>query len=300
MLCIAETKIDEYFQTAQFILPGYHKPYRLDVTDKQGGLLVYIKSHLPSKPLSTHNISNDIPFELKLRKEKWMFVCIYKPPKRNNQYFLENLSSIADRYSTIYDNYIFLGDFNMEPNCPALTSFMQSFNLFNLIKTNTCFKGKGSCIDLILTNRKYCFKHSSTFETGLSDHHHLVYSMLKTCFKREESKIFIYRDYKNFNDTDFRMDLENKLEECPKHYENFEKTFVNVLDAHAPRKTKVLRGNQKPHVDKNLRKAIMKRSKLKNKANRTKLQDDIAKYKKQQNLVVKLIRDLKLRYFGNI
>ena len=62
-------------------------------------------------------------------------------------------------------------------------------------------------------------------------------------------------------------------------------SFVNVLDAHAPRKTKVLRGNQKPHVDKNLRKAIMKRSKLKNKANRTKLQDDIAKCKKQQNLV---------------
>ena len=79
---------------------------------------------------------------------------------------------------------------------------MQSFSLFNLIKTNTCFKGKG-CIDLISTNRKYCFKHSSTFETGLSDHHHLVYSILKTCFKIEESKHFIYRDYKNFNNTDF-------------------------------------------------------------------------------------------------
>ena len=116
--------------------------------------------------------------------------------------------------------------------------------------------------------------------------------MLKTCFKREESKIYIYRDYKNFNDTDFRMDLENELEECPKHYEYFEKTFVNVVDAHAPKKAKVLRGNQKPHVD--------KRSKLKNKANRTKLQDDIAKYKKQQNLVVKLNRDSKLRYFDNI
>ena len=98
----------------------------------------------------------------------------------------------------------------------------------------------------------------------------------------------------------FRTDLENKLEECPKHYENFEKTFVNVLDAHAPRKTKVLRGNHKPHVDKNLRKAIMKRSKLKNTANRTKLQEDIAKYKKQRNLVVKLNRDSKLRYFDNI
>ena len=90
----------------------------------------------------------------------------------------------------------------------------------------------------------------------------------------------------------------NKLEECPKHYENFEKIFVNVLDAHAPRK--VLRVNQKPHVDKNFRKAIMKHSKLKNKANRTKLQDDIAKYKKQRNLIVKLNRDSKLRYFDNI
>ena len=284
-------------------MPGYHKPYRLDITDKQGGLLVYIKSHLPSKLLSIHNTSNDIqvtPFELNLRKENWMFVCIYRPPKQNSQFFLENLSSIADHYSGIYDNYIFLGDFNMEPNCLALTSFMQSFNFFNLIKTNAYLKVKGTCIDLILTNGKYCFKHLSTYETGLSDHHHLVYFMSKTCFKRGESKHFIYRDYKNFNEINFRKDLEDKLEECPKHYENFEKTFVNVLDAHAPRKTKVLRGNRKPHVDKNLRIAIMKRSKLKNKANRTKLQEDIAKYKKQRNLVVKLNRDSKLRYFDNI
>ena len=44
----------------------------------------------------------------------------------------------------------------------------------------------------------------------------------------------------------------------------------------------------------------MMHSKLKNKANRTKLQEDIAKYKKQRNLVVKLNRDSKLCYFHNI
>ena len=44
----------------------------------------------------------------------------------------------------------------------------------------------------------------------------------------------------------------------------------------------------------------MKHSKLKNKANRTKLQDDIAKYKKQQNLLLKLNRDSELRYFDKI
>ena len=41
-------------------------------------------------------------------------------------------------------------------------------------------------------------------------------------------------------------------------------------------KTKILRGNQKPHVDKNLRKAIMKRSELKSKTNRTKRPEDIS------------------------
>ena len=194
------------FPTAQFLWSGYHKPYRLDISDKQGGLLIYIKAHLPSRLLSNHISPKDIqaiPFELNLRKEKWMFVCIYRPPKQDSQYFLDNLSLIIDHYSSIYDNHIILGDFNMEPKNPKLASFMNSFNLYNLIKSNTCFKGSGSCIDLILTNRKYCFKHTSTFETGLSDHHNLIYSMLKTTFKKEESKRFIYRDYENFVNTNF-------------------------------------------------------------------------------------------------
>ena len=123
---------------------------------------------------------------------------------------------------------------------------MQSSYLFNLIKTNTHFQGKGSYINLIFTNRKYCFKYSSTFETGLSYDHNLIYSVLKTCFVREESNHFIYHDYKN-------LDLENKLKECPKHYGNLEKAFVNVFDAHALSEIKILRGNHK-YVDKNLQK----------------------------------------------
>ena len=61
-----------------------------------------------------------------------------------------------------------------------------------------------------------------------------------------------------------------------------------------------MRGNQKPHVDKNLPKAIMKRSQIKKKANRAKQIQDVTKYKKQQNLVVKLNREWKTQYFDNI
>ena len=79
-----------------------------------------------------------------------------------------------------------------------------------------------------------------------------------------------------------------------------ENVFVTVLDRHALKKTKILRGNQKPYVDKNVRKAIMKRSELKSKANRTKRPQNISNYKKQRNLVVRLNKERRIDYFENL
>ena len=70
---------------------------------------------------------------------------------------------------------------------------------------------------------------------------------------------------------------------CSKNNESFENVFVTVLDIHAPRKTQILRGNQKPHIDKNLREAIIKRLDWKSKANRIKRPKDISDYKKRRN-----------------
>ena len=56
----------------------------------------------------------------------------------------------------------------------------------------------------------------------------------------------------------------------------------------APKISKVFHGNQKPHVNKSLRAATMKRSRLKNKANKSQLPADLYKYKQQRNFVVKL------------
>ena len=54
-------------------------------------------------------------------------------------------------FANICDNHLMLGDFNLEPTDSAIMRFLDSNSFTNLIKTNTCFKGKGSCIDLILT-----------------------------------------------------------------------------------------------------------------------------------------------------
>ena len=116
---------------------------------------------------------------------------------------------------------------------------------------NTCFKGKGSCIDLILTNRKFSFKTSTSCETGLSDHHHLIYSKLKTIFHKEEPKTLIYCDYKTISLETFRSELFLKLESQENNdYQTFEKSFADTLNNQAPKKSKIFQGNQKPHINK--------------------------------------------------
>ena len=129
-----------------------------------------------------------ILFELNLRKDKCLFASIYKPPLQNNQYFVSILSDLLDFYSNEYNNKIVLGDFNLKLSSPSMLSFMDSQNFVGLIKNKACFKGADSCIGLILTDRKYSFKITSSYNTRVCDHYHLIYSVMKTTFKCEEPK----------------------------------------------------------------------------------------------------------------
>ena len=71
----------------------------MDINDRSGGLLVYIKASLPSKILTNFKLLIKIqtmPFERNVRKEKWLFVSIYKPQSQSNQYFLDILGDLLD------------------------------------------------------------------------------------------------------------------------------------------------------------------------------------------------------------
>ena len=59
-----------------------------------------------------------------------------------------------------------------------------------MLKPILVLRVKGSCIDLILTNRKSSFKNTSSTDTSLSDHHHLISSMMKAAFEKEEPEDF--------------------------------------------------------------------------------------------------------------
>ena len=155
ILSVGETKLDPSFPNSQFLIPGFHKPMSLDINSKRVGILVYTKSSSPSRIMFNFKLPENIqvlPFDLYLRKEKWLFVSAYKPPLQSNNYFLDTLNDLQDFYSGKYDNKVVFGDFKFESTNAVLINFMDSQNFTNLIKNSTCFKGVSSCIDLILTN----------------------------------------------------------------------------------------------------------------------------------------------------
>ena len=55
-----------------------------------------------------------------------------------------------------------------------------SHSFYNTMKQNKYFKGDaGSCIDLLIRNSKFSFMTTDSFETDLSDHHHIYCSQNK-------------------------------------------------------------------------------------------------------------------------
>ena len=159
-----------------------------------------------------------------------------------------------DYYLSIYDNYILIGNFNSEPNEEILKEFCEIYNLTSLIQEATCFKSlldPGS-IGLMLTNRQRRFQNSHNVETGLSDHHKMTITVLKTLFQKQSRKIIKYMDYKTVNVNLFRDQLLKHITSCGDDitYDTFEKTFIHLLNLYAPMKTKYIRANNGSFMNK--------------------------------------------------
>ena len=137
---------------------------------------------------------------------------IYRPPTQNRIFFMNTIARMVDKYFANIENILIIGDFNMEVHENDLAQLILDYNLYNLLKSPTCFKSvNGRCIDLMLTNKKHSFFQSQSFETGFSDHHHLIYTILKSTFVKVPPKVITYRDYKTFNTERFLSDLNNVL-----------------------------------------------------------------------------------------
>ena len=179
----------------------------------------------------------------------------------------------------------------------------ETYHLTNLIKDPTCFKSveNPSCIDVMLTNRSLSFEKSITIETGLSDCHKMTVTVMKKYYKKLEPVTINYRDYKSFDGDVFRRDLKNEISKLESlDLEDFQNTFHQILDAHAPKKQKVVRGNNAPFMNKTLSKAFMTIARLRNKYYKNPSSENKLSFTKQKNLCTNLLKREKKKYYNNL
>ena len=69
----------------------------------------------------------------------------------------------------------------------------------------------------------------SSYETGISDLHLLIFAIMKNTLASEEPKKFFYRDYKTFSHEILKKDLMSKTIDENVDYTKFEKEFIDAL-----------------------------------------------------------------------
>ena len=176
-----------------------------------------------------------------------------------------------------------------------------------MINKPTSYKnpGKPTCIDLILTNCSGSFQNSCVIQTGLSDFHKMIVTVMKTTYWKIGPRVINYRDYKSLSNEGFRESLLENLkgklsENSDQRFNNFINTCNTVLDKQLPKKKKYVRGNQSPFMNKTLSKAFMLRTNLRNKFLRNRSNETRTNYVRQRNHCVSLLRKTKREYYSNL
>ena len=85
---------------------------------------------------------------------------------------------------------------------------------------------------MFLTNCRNSFESALTIETGLSDFHKLIVTVLKVKHEKIPPKIIQYRDYKNFDSTKFFENLQVRLTHLDMNsfgFGSLEKCFMELL-----------------------------------------------------------------------
>ena len=127
ILLIWETKSDSSFPTAQFHIDGY-TIYRRDRNENSGGLLLYIRDDVLSTLLKIDPNFEAFYVELNVRKRKLLFCGSYNPNKNLIKKHLDEIGRNLDLLSSKYDNFILLGDFNLEPSEQPMRDFFYVYN----------------------------------------------------------------------------------------------------------------------------------------------------------------------------
>ncbi len=307
-LFISESKLNDSHLPGSFQIQDYTM-YRKDNTlDGGGGLLAYIRSDIPSycvKP-DTGRMET-LLVNCIIKGQKWSFAGVYRKPSIAQSIINEQLETVIDQNLNLCDNFIILGDLNcnmLKDSDNSVKKMCNDFNLTNIIKSPTCFKGDPpSLIDVMLVSNAKSYKTATVTPCPLSDFHHFITGVLKVDLPRTTSRKVTYRSFKHFDHVAFGNDLRQapfqvgEVLDIDDHMAFFQDLFLTVLNKHAPLKTKVIRTRQVPHMTKEWKSAIYRRNMAYNTFMSNKSDNNWEAYRQLRNQCVKLSKLALKNYF---
>jgi hypothetical protein len=309
LMAIAETKLDDSFPNAQFIIEDYHPPIRHDRNAHGGGLMAYVRTDIPCRQLHQlkSNHVESLFLELFIKKDPWLIGIIYRPPSLSDQLFMDDMEMLMDSATSLHQNILLLGDMNYDcmvpTKCRPLKTIMEEYALDNVIKKPTFLSQHGaSLIDVGLTNCRNRFAEAQTTDIGLSDGHLMITAPLKTHLPRLPAKKITYRSFKEFSPEQYASDVAHipfavaEIFDDPSDIQWIQnKLITEILDDHAPLKKKTIRATQPPFLNTKLRKAIFNKTRLRHKLEQGKCRWE--DYRKQRNATTAIRRKSIKTYF---
>ena len=272
ILCFSETHLDHQVPVSDLIIgSAYDEPYRKDRTNHGGGLLLYLNSELVhSRRLDLEVYCDEsLWVEIKVKHEAYLLGLFYSPKTADTTFF-NNLNLNIEKAYDFSNNLIIVGDLNEDlfnQNYHNLQNIILTNSMQNTIQSSTRLE---ALLDPIIIPEDMAFLDSGTIPTPatVSDHKatFIRIPFPYTCGRSYERLIWLY---KNANIEQFKelissfdwSTINNGTVHDAASF--FTRTFLDFAKMCIPSKFIIVRPNDKPWIDSEIRHHLRLRDKLK-------------------------------------
>ena len=282
-----------------FMLPGY-KVFCANRSGRHGGgVAVFFRSIYSAKVLSASTGEFDRPdyilLEILIGTNKILLAAMYRKPKGG---YVSGFIDDFYKFSTDYKYSFLCGDLNAGfgrggEDALIVPDLLSSCNLQRVpfqatYHTINC----DSNLDVISSNCPDLLIHfGQTSASGFSDHD-LIFATYDLSTPRNTKQNITLRNFSRINVVDLQEDVVNvdwsqvyNERDIDCKVDKFNVILNELVDKHAPLRSKVYRKSSAPWMDSKICTLLKKRNRLRKKFNRTKSPEDQAKFKSVRNTV---------------
>jgi hypothetical protein len=294
-----------------FLLPGY-KVYNANRLDRQGGgVAVFVKTTYPVNVLSVSKgdyVKPDyILLDILIGTEKILLSAMYRKPKGG---YVGDFVDDFYRFSPTYKYSFLCGDLNAGfgrggDDAVVVPEMLSLCNLRCVpyeatYHTATC----DSLLDVLCSNCPDRLLGSGQTPASGFSAHDLIFAIFDLATPCNVKQKVTFRNFMKINVENLLRDVDSAQwslvydeRDIDCKVEIFNTILTEIMDNHAPLKTKTFKHSSAPWMNDCIREHLKIRNRLRKKYNRSKSTEDLNNFRQVRNKVKHMIRGAKIKYY---